>query len=1131
MAPAAAVTLVATLDRLQLLEAAQLDEVRRDLQPRFRDPRALGQELLRRGWLTSYQANALLQGRELLLGPYLLLDKLGEGATGVVFKARHQAMRRIVAVKVIRKELVTDAEVVARFYREIEVVSRLSHPNVVHAYDAGPIGTTHFLAMEYVEGIDLTRLVEKQGPLSVARGCECIRQAALGLHHAHEQGLVHRDIKPSNLMLTSEEVVKVLDLGLARFQHAPDGRGLAPLTQDGKGMMGTPDYMAPEQALDLRCADVRADVYSLGCTLFFLLTGKPPFIGNTLAEKLMKHQAAEPPALDQARPEVPGALATAVRRMLAKQPEERQQSMTEVAAALAGKIPASAAIRQQPPSAGSTVADRAAIPTSVAPDLRRPARRGQGLRWIAAAGVLLAFGGVGTFLLLQRPGSKPVAGTGRTGPLVGVLLPGATHIDKPPRLAIEPEPLPRMQPGDPLSPLALVPAPATLAGVRSWTLESRGHRGSVRTVAYSPDGRYLASAGVDNTIRLWEPETGRLVRMLVGHNSSIGLNLLAWSPDGRYLASGSHGEQTIRLWDVETGRLLRTTAATATTSMLTWSPDGRTLAWNSGVFPQPLRLYDAVAGQALRMVDNLNGGITVLSWSPDGKVLALGGTDKMVRRLNVASGKFQLPPLEHTDTIRGVAWSADGKLLASYCQNTSMRIIDLDSGRDLHKLSGPRYSDGPPSGMLWSPDGKLLACCGAHELRVWDAAAFEKPPRLQHQVTWPIAWSADSKWLAHVNGETGNVIDARTGRERFKLDPPSRGRTHVQMLAWSPDSRSVAIPGYMFGRMAVWNLADGSCLTLGERNSAHYGAAWSPDGKELATAESGGHVRISNLAQAKVVRKLEGLKGNVQSVAWSPDGKRIAAGADKTVRIWDAEQGTLLHDLTGHNAAVTVLAWSADSKLLASGGHNEAVVRVWDAIAGRSAQALANSDTLALAWSADGKTLVCGGGNGNQRGMRLWEAQTGKAGPFFRTVMPVRAVSWQSGGDTVAAGLDDNTLLFWRHQTGQNRIMTHVGCGPISPNGRLLVGGWPGHGLGHNDLRIWDLDTGRPRGTLLLGADDQWLTVGTDGYYRSAPNFKIGDLHAVVQTDQGQETLKPTEFSQKYGWTNDPSKLKPLDAR
>ncbi|MBL8792299.1 MAG: serine/threonine protein kinase, partial [Planctomycetia bacterium] len=241
--------LSAELREHTLLEAAQANELPSLVQAAGRDVNRLTQELLRRGWLTPWQAGQVLAGRaaQLSFGPYLLTDRLGEGGAGQVFQARHRRMRRRVALKLIRPEVLQDAELVARFEREIQVASRLSHPNVIHAYDAGTVGATRFLALEYAEGIDLDRLLKQSGPLPVERACDYIRQGALGLHHAFEHGLVHRDVKPSNFLLVQGQakaevpgyedsapaipspgptpwgLVKLLDLGLARLQRKVDG--------------------------------------------------------------------------------------------------------------------------------------------------------------------------------------------------------------------------------------------------------------------------------------------------------------------------------------------------------------------------------------------------------------------------------------------------------------------------------------------------------------------------------------------------------------------------------------------------------------------------------------------------------------------------------------------------------------------------------------------------------------------------------------------------------------------------------------------------------------------------------------------------------------------------------------------
>ena len=337
--PSAALTsLVDALRQYRLLEPAQLDDISEGLLTACPDPKALARELIQRGWLTAYQVNLLLLGRgqELVLGSYLLLERLGEGGMGQVFKARQRNLGRTVAVKLIRKERLDRADAVRRFQREVRAAAVLSHPNIVPAYDADQIGGTHFLVMEYIEGaIDLGRLVQTNGPLPVAQACTYIRQAALALQHACERGMVHRDVKPANLLRTADgKVVKLLDLGLARLdQPADDGERSATMTQEGT-VMGTPDYIAPEQALKSHTVDIRADLYSLGCTFYYLLTGRVPFPGGSVVDKLLRHQREQPPAVETLRPEVPGAVARVLRKLMAKKPAERYQTPAEVAAVL-----------------------------------------------------------------------------------------------------------------------------------------------------------------------------------------------------------------------------------------------------------------------------------------------------------------------------------------------------------------------------------------------------------------------------------------------------------------------------------------------------------------------------------------------------------------------------------------------------------------------------------------------------------------------------------------------------------------------------------------------------------------------------------------------------------------------------
>jgi serine/threonine protein kinase len=326
---------VEQLRKTKLLKVAQIDELVRILQPRYPDTAGLAKDLVRRGWLTVYQVNQLFQqhGQQLVLGPYHIIDYLGKGGVSQVFKAFHTGRNCVVALKVIHPELLAKPEAVARFQREMRVVTQLSHPNVVQAFDDVPIGVTHFYAMEFIEGTDLYKLVQLNGPLPVAQACDMVRQVALGLQHAHEKGLVHRDIKPANIVRIGDGTfVKILDMGLTRLRQGP-GADPDVLTLQGT-MMGSPDYISPEQARDARSVDIRADIYSLGCTLYYLLAGKPPYPGGALMEKIHKHMNVPAPPVMSLRPEVAADVSNIVAKMMAKRADERYQTPAEVAAAL-----------------------------------------------------------------------------------------------------------------------------------------------------------------------------------------------------------------------------------------------------------------------------------------------------------------------------------------------------------------------------------------------------------------------------------------------------------------------------------------------------------------------------------------------------------------------------------------------------------------------------------------------------------------------------------------------------------------------------------------------------------------------------------------------------------------------------
>jgi serine/threonine protein kinase len=326
-----------------LLDREQLQESLRTMPREQRDDaETLADYLVRTGKLTRFQASKLLRGisQGMIIGPFRLLAPLGKGGMGTVFLVRDQRSDQLVALKVLPPKLArTEERLLARFRREMEMSQRVAHPHLAWTYEVGEFRGAHYIAMEYIQGKTLSRLVSEEGPLSMARAARLLAEVAAGLEHAHAVGLIHRDLKPSNILITPRDHAKVLDLGLA-MTHGETGDALV---VGGQGyILGTMDYIAPEQTVDPLAVDARSDVYSLGCTLYYVLTGQPPFPGGTAKEKIMRHRNDTPTPLAELVPELPAGFVALVERMMAKDPVNRPPSAqaveTELRAWAAGEV-------------------------------------------------------------------------------------------------------------------------------------------------------------------------------------------------------------------------------------------------------------------------------------------------------------------------------------------------------------------------------------------------------------------------------------------------------------------------------------------------------------------------------------------------------------------------------------------------------------------------------------------------------------------------------------------------------------------------------------------------------------------------------------------------------------------------
>ncbi len=932
-----------------------------------------------------------------VLGEYRILEELGRGGMGTVYRAVHTRLDRDVALKILPPERMADPKAVARFEREMKAVGRLNHPNIVQATDARSLQGCHFLVMEFVEGRNLSEVVQRCGVLSIADAAEVVRQAATGLQGAFEHSLVHRDIKPSNLMLSTQGTVKLLDLGLARFQwHETEQTEAEEMTAANQAM-GTADYMAPEQVSDVRSVDIRADIYSLGCTLYKLLAGQPPFGGADFArtfDKMVAHVQKPPPDIRTFRPDLPGELLDVLDRMLAKKPEDRPATPAEVADLLAtfcagadlAKLLSEAEGQSRPaaPTDRSVAATDEYVSSALAGT--RPSPRGasagpapapqplsQRAKWTVLAAVLAGLMGMGVLLgivlrIRQKDGSETVLNVPSGAEVVVEATDrpirivqegprdGTGKVAKP---AIDPQAKPGSEspPGEqPTPPVEQAPPETAKPPATTSASDPAGKPASDPTQkpaekpAIGPDempgAKPVSGVGTkpetkpdQSHVPIVEvppekPKPEKPEPTTIAQRIARTEDAAAGARIGRRLSIVA---DPAPIEGVQVWSL-ETFGHRGPVYAVRYSPDGSLLATACG--DGVVRVWDPAEGKVARMFAPYDGRVLSLAWSPDGSALATAGEDWIIRLWDARSGQTIRVLGGHLGEITALDWSADGQWLASASADKTVRLWDVTAEGPATVLRG---HDAEVTSVAWSGGGLLASGGRGGAVCVWDVSAARTIHKLSGHAgpVLDVRFSPDGRLLASAGGaprkaDSIRVWDAASGSLVKAFAPHENGDG---CLAWSPDGQLLVAGGYWFDdSVRVWDVGAGEIVHTLKKPCGTlpaFSADFGPDGVTVAVADAAGNVQFWEALAGRSLHGLPAHAASVRCAEFDPSSGAVAAGyLDGSVRIWAAETGEPVCTVTEAPAAAKQLAFSPDLRMLATRYETGGTIDIWDTLAG-----------------------------------------------------------------------------------------------------------------------------------------------------------------------------------------------------